>query len=81
MTDNNLMDNMWEIFKIRVEALQNINPKMFVDNQKPVSFLSNLEKDGPKDALIKASLVAQAYITTKNLNCQTSLTMHTAKRL
>ncbi len=65
MTDNNLMDNMWEIFKIRVEALQNINPKMFVDNQKPVSFLSNLEKDGPKDALIKASLVAQAYITTK----------------
>lgn len=32
MADNNLMDNMWEIFKIRVEALQNINPKMFVDN-------------------------------------------------
>ena len=50
MTDNNLMDNMWEIFKIRVEALQNINPKMFVDNQKPVSFLSNLEKDGPGNA-------------------------------
>ena len=60
MADNNLMDNMWEIFKIRVEALQNINPKMLVDNQKPVSFLANIQNHGPKDALIKASLVAQA---------------------
>lgn len=80
MTDNNLMDNMWEIFKIRVEALQISTPKCS-STIKTCIILSNLEKDGPKDALIKASLVAQAYITTKNLNCQTSLTMHTAKRL
>lgn len=48
MTDNNLMDNMWEIFKIRVEALQNINPKMFVDNQNLYHFYQILKKTAPK---------------------------------
>lgn len=65
MSNENLSENVWEIFKIRIDALQNINHSMFVDNQNPPTSLG-FGKDGPKDALIKSSLVAQAYITTKN---------------
>ncbi len=39
MADNNLMDNMWEILKIIVDALKKNNPKLFVENQNPLYFL------------------------------------------